>query len=235
MIKLIVLPNFITTLNLYFGFLSIIETSSHNFHKAALYIIVAAVFDMFDGRIARLLKENSKFGMEFDSIADIVSFGIAPAFLIYMSNNLIRGRYGIALAFIYIAAGALRLARFNVLEETEHQKNFMGLPIPMAAVVIASFILYASKYGYTSKLNIYIPFFYVILAFFMISSIGFPSFKSIEKPKSLPFFFILIILLVLLILFPYHFMLIFATVYILYGVLWHFAIKLKESKKKIIN
>lgn len=232
MIKLIVLPNLLTTLNLYFGFLSIIETSAGNFVKAALYIIIASIFDMLDGRVARAFKETSKFGVEYDSIADIVSFGIAPAFLIYVSNNLVKGRYEIALTFIYIVAGALRLARFNILESKEHQKYFVGLPIPMAAILISSFVLYSNKFGYAHNLLGFVPFFYVVLALLMISSINFPSFKEIDSQKSLYFFFVIILLLTLFILFPYHFLLIFSSTYILYGVSSHLVGIFKKHKKK---
>jgi len=232
MIKLAVLPNLLTLLNLYMGFVSILESLSGNYHKAAIFIIIAGLFDSLDGRIARLFNESSNFGREFDSVADIVSFGIAPAILIFTSNNLLRGRVGMVLAFIYVAAGAIRLARFNVLESSEHQKNFIGLPIPMAALMISSFILYAGKFGYTNLLMPFIPIFYVFLALLMISNIEYPSFKNFSGQRSVAFFFILVLILMVFILFPYHFLILFTIGYILYGVIRGLTTISFKNKKK---
>jgi CDP-diacylglycerol--serine O-phosphatidyltransferase len=136
-----ILPNLITTGNLFFGFFSIIKSLNGQFGWAAAAIFLAAIFDVLDGRVARLTKGTSEFGVQYDSLCDCVSFGVAPAFLMYQFGLLELGRIGWVACFMFMACGALRLARFNVLSSIgKASGDFTGLPIPMAAITVASFI-----------------------------------------------------------------------------------------------
>jgi CDP-diacylglycerol--serine O-phosphatidyltransferase len=136
-----ILPNLITTGNLFFGFFSIIKSLNGQFGWASLAIFLAAIFDVLDGRVARLTKGTSEFGVQYDSLCDCVSFGVAPAFLMYQFGLLELGRIGWVACFMFMACGALRLARFNVLSAIgKASGDFTGLPIPMAAITVASFI-----------------------------------------------------------------------------------------------
>jgi len=138
-----VLPNLITTGNLFFGFFSIVKSLRGEFHWAASALLLAAVFDVLDGRVARLTKTNSEFGVQYDSLCDLVSFGLAPAFLMYQYGLNSFGRIGWIACFLFLACGALRLARFNVQSSIgKASGDFTGLPIPMAAAVIATFVAF---------------------------------------------------------------------------------------------
>ncbi len=136
-----VLPNLLTTGNLFFGFFSMINSMQGNFVWGAGAIMLAAVFDILDGRVARLTHSSSEFGVQYDSLCDLVSFGCAPAFLMHHFALHDFGRLGWAVCFIFLACGALRLARFNVQSSIgQASGDFTGLPIPMAAGVVASFV-----------------------------------------------------------------------------------------------
>lgn len=136
-----ILPNLFTTGNLFFGFLSIIKSLQGDFSWAAIAILLATIFDMLDGRVARLTGGTSEFGVQYDSLCDLVSFGVAPAFIMYMAGLKDVGRIGWIICFLYLACGALRLARFNVQSSIgKASGDFVGLPIPMAAGVIACFV-----------------------------------------------------------------------------------------------
>jgi len=137
-----VLPNLITSGSLFAGFYSIAATYTGQFGKAATAILVGVVLDGLDGRVARMTKTTTKFGVEYDSLADLVSFGVAPAFLVYGWALARFGRWGWLAAFLYLICGALRLARYNVQVHTVEKGKFNGLPIPAAATFVASMILF---------------------------------------------------------------------------------------------
>ena len=133
-----ILPNMMTTANLFCGFYSIIYSIKGDFKTAAIAVVVAAIFDLLDGRLARLTHATSKFGAEYDSLCDLVSFGVAPAILMYQWALNPFGRFGMMASFLFAACGALRLARFNVQVGVVEKNYFQGLPIPMAAGIVAS-------------------------------------------------------------------------------------------------
>ncbi len=136
-----ILPNLITTGNLFFGFFSIVKGLQGNFLWASGAILLAAVFDVLDGRVARMTKSTSEFGVQYDSLCDLVSFGAAPALLMYKAGLSEAGRLGWIVCFMFLACGALRLARFNVQSSIgKASGDFTGLPIPMAAGVVACFV-----------------------------------------------------------------------------------------------
>ena len=126
-----ILPNLMTTANLFCGFFSIIHSIKGDFKYASIAIVVAAIFDMLDGRLARLTRATSKFGAEYDSLCDLVSFGLAPGLLLYLWALSPFGRLGWIACFLMVACGALRLARFNVQAGVVEKNYFQGLPIPM--------------------------------------------------------------------------------------------------------
>jgi CDP-diacylglycerol--serine O-phosphatidyltransferase len=136
-----ILPNLITTGNLFFGFFSIVKGLQGNFLWASGAILLAAIFDVLDGRVARMTNSQSEFGVQYDSLCDLISFGAAPALLMYKAGLSEAGRLGWIVCFMFLACGALRLARFNVQSSIgKASGDFTGLPIPMAAGVVACFV-----------------------------------------------------------------------------------------------
>ena len=139
-----ILPNIFTTGNMFFGFYSIISSLKGDFERAAWAVLIAMLFDVLDGSVARFTKTTSEFGMQYDSLCDLVSFGVAPAILAYQWLLHSLGRIGWLTAFLFVACGALRLARFNVMARNGSSKNFTGFPIPAAAGLISTYYLFAS-------------------------------------------------------------------------------------------
>ncbi|NPA54737.1 MAG: CDP-diacylglycerol--serine O-phosphatidyltransferase, partial [Epsilonproteobacteria bacterium] len=136
-----ILPNLFTALSVFFGMMSVIASSQHNFQRAFIYIVLSFIADGLDGRIARLTNTQSKFGLEFDSLADIVAFGVAPAMMLYFSIGENYGRFGALVSGLFVVFGAIRLARFNITTEHNDPSIFIGLPIPTAAAALASLIM----------------------------------------------------------------------------------------------
>jgi CDP-diacylglycerol--serine O-phosphatidyltransferase len=182
-----VLPNLVTTGNLFFGFFAIIQSTKLNFLYAAYAIVAAAVFDLLDGRLARLTRSTSKFGAEYDSLCDLVSFGVAPGILLYMWALQPFGRLGWIACFIFTACGALRLARFNVQATVIEKAYFQGLPIPMAAGIVASSVLALHDLGLEASGNVGILAMTYLLGFVMVSTFRYRSFKDLDLKERLPF------------------------------------------------
>jgi CDP-diacylglycerol--serine O-phosphatidyltransferase len=185
---LYLLPHLVTTANLFFGFFAIVQAFTGNPDRAAMGIILAGVCDALDGRLARLARATSRFGMEYDSIADIVSFGVAPAMLAFSAGNLqTLGRPGWVMAFLFTACAALRLARFNVAPG-RYRGRFEGMPSPAAAGIVAAtqwFVSFLREHG----VSVDVPESLVasgvaILGLLMVSSIPYRSFKEIDLRHS---------------------------------------------------
>jgi CDP-diacylglycerol--serine O-phosphatidyltransferase len=136
------LPNLFTSASLFCGFYSIIASFKEYFVSAAVAVLVAWIFDGLDGRVARLTNTTSKFGAEYDSLADVIAFGIAPSLLAYSWSLSIYGKLGWIVAFLFVLCGALRLARYNIQIGLIESKVFNGLPIPAAAGVVATTIIF---------------------------------------------------------------------------------------------
>lgn len=214
------LPNLLTTMSLFAGFYSMVATIDRKFTHAAIAIFVSAVFDMLDGRVARLTNSSSKFGVQYDSLSDVIAFGVAPALLAYMWALKGYGRFGWLAAFLYVACGALRLARFNVQVETVQKKQFLGLPIPAAAAAIASSVLFYSWLGYRGGLkNALVPVLIYIVALLMVSDVRYYSFKDIGFLWRRPFRSTVaaIVLLVIIFVEPELMLFIAAFAYVLSG------------------
>ena len=177
------IPNTITSFSLLSGFLALIFTSDGNFQLAAVMIFAASIFDLVDGIAARLLKTTSQFGVELDSLADIVSFGAAPAFLIYSFHFYQLEVIGIIISAMPLIFGALRLARFNSqIEEIETKGDFKGLPIPLSAITIAMFVYYVHNNGEFIKPLYYVSVpLIVLLSLAMVSNIKYSAFPKLNK------------------------------------------------------
>jgi len=190
--KIYLLPNFVTTANLFSGFYSIISAINHDYVTAAWAILAAGVFDMLDGRVARLAKATSLFGVEYDSLSDLVSFGLAPAILLYQWALEPFHRLGWLAAFLFMVCGALRLARFNVNASVLPKNYFQGLPIPIAAGVIATYILFSATLEITVAQNVVALILTFGLASLMVSSIQFPSFKEVNWRSRASFSYLMV-------------------------------------------
>lgn len=196
-----ILPNLFTSASLFGGFYAIVASIQGRYEAAAIAIILAAICDGLDGRIARITGTTSEFGKEYDSLSDLVSFGVAPALLAYLWALKPFGRLGWLAAFMYTVCGALRLARFNV--ETNRTKSifFRGLPIPAAAFFIASLILFAGNFQeFVEKRDIIIITMIYALSFLMVSSLNFFSFKEVNIKNRKPFNVLVTSILILLII-----------------------------------
>jgi len=176
------IPNLLTTGNLFSGLFSILAVFNANYLAAAIAILVALIFDMLDGKSARWTNSTSQFGVEYDSLADLVSFGVAPGLLIYSWALSEHGMFGSAVMFAFVACGALRLARYNVASGTTDSKFFTGLPIPAAASVVATLVIFDHhivRMGAEVK-PLLILVITLTLAFLMVSTIKYRSFKDLK-------------------------------------------------------
>jgi CDP-diacylglycerol---serine O-phosphatidyltransferase len=218
-----VLPNLFTTANLFAGFYSAIASMKGMYEIAAIAILIAVVLDSLDGRIARITHTTSKFGGEFDSLCDLVTFGVAPALLVYNWSLLAYGKWGWLAAFLFCVCGALRLARFNIQVSVIDSRVFNGLPIPGGAAVVATVVLlffYLGGEGRFTDLSIMIGV--VGLSLFMVSSIKYYSFKDLNFFSRKPFmsFVLIVLILVIVVAEPEIMMFTFAFGYSLSGPAW---------------
>lgn len=192
------LPNLFTTAGLFAGFYAIVAAMKGLYDTAAFVIFIGAVFDGFDGRIARLTGTESAFGAEYDSLADLVTFGIAPALVVYSWALHDLHKPGWLAAFIFTAAGALRLARFNTQHEISDKRFFLGLPIPMAAGLIASMVWSCEQFNlHGPVITIIAAVVTVCTGLLMVSNVHYYSFKDLDFKNRVPF--VMIIFIVLLI------------------------------------
>lgn len=193
------LPCLLTCCSLFSGFYAIISAFNGHFFAAAVAILIAAVFDCLDGRVARMTGTTSEFGKELDSLCDLVSFGVAPALVAYLWALTPYGRYGWLAAFLYVATTALRLARFNTQSVSGH--NFVGLPCPAAAMMIATTIMFSRFLGATDTVkHVSILLLVYILSYLMVSNHCYLSFKKMEIKKGRRFQVIVFMLLFLILL-----------------------------------
>lgn len=182
-----VLPNLMTTANLFFGFFATILAMRGEFLYASGAIVAAALFDQLDGRLARLTRSTSKFGAEYDSLCDLVSFGMAPAILMFMWALEPFGRTGWLACFLYCACAALRLARFNVQVGIVEKNYFQGLPSPMAAGIVASSVLAFHDLQLDASRNYGLLAMTILLAIVMVSNFRYRSFKDLDLKERMPF------------------------------------------------
>ena len=195
------LPNLFTTGTLFAGFYSIVATTKGDYQIAAWFILVAAIFDVLDGKVARLTGTTSQFGVEYDSLADLAAFGVAPGLLMYAWALTEFGKLGWLAGFLYVVCGALRLARFNVQVNTVESKRFVGLPIPAAAGMVASCVLLFYRLGGEGTIKqISIVILIYVLAFLMVSNVRYFSLKDPELFKRQPFGFLVLAIFMIIVI-----------------------------------
>ncbi len=205
------LPGLFTTGNLLCGFYAIVLTFDGDYRWAALVLFAGMVLDVLDGKVARLTRTTTQFGLEYDSLADVVSFGVAPAVLLYSwalvqlgQSSALAGRIGAGAAFLYVLCTALRLARFNVLTGITDRRYFIGLPSPGAAGAVASMVLFfgPTRFGPAELFALACATF--LLAFLMISNIRYYSFKQFDVAKRHPIGVLLVAALAIIIVITYR-------------------------------
>ncbi len=199
------LPNLFTTASLFAGFFSIVQGYGGNFSRAAAAIFVAMVLDSLDGRVARMTRTQSPFGAEYDSLSDMVSFGVAPALLIYVWALNQLGKLGWLAAFVFVAGAALRLARFNTMLEVADKRWFIGLPSPAAAALVAGFVWISHDNEIIARNVLWLAWAITLFAgLTMISNIKYYSFKTINLRKSVSFVAVafLVVIFVLIAWYP---------------------------------
>lgn len=202
------LPNLFTTGALFCGFYAVVASMDGNFSRAAYAIFVAMLLDGMDGRVARMTSTESQFGKEYDSLSDMVSFGIAPALVMYQWGiEVLRdlggfwGKAGWAVAFIYCVCAALRLARFNTNSVKVGKRYFQGLPSPAAAGVLAGFILFERTWQLGDYPSVSLALFLTLASgLLMVSNIKYRSFKDLDLKRKVPFYVLLIIPAILVLL-----------------------------------
>lgn len=188
------LPNLCTTGSLFCGFFSVVKSLSGDFVAAAWAILLAGIFDLLDGRIARLTRAESDFGIEYDSLCDLASFGLAPGILMYTWSLYGLRKLGWLAAFIYFACGALRLARFNVQHDDVEVEFFQGLPIPIAAYVLSTYVIFHHHlFVFPPEGSYAVAAMTIVLALLMVSTIRYRSMKMVDL-KSRNSFFVLVVL-----------------------------------------
>ena len=187
-----VLPNLLTTANMFFGFFAIIYSINSNFLWASYAIVFAALFDLLDGRVARWTNSTSEFGAEYDSLCDLVSFGMAPGLLLFLWALEPFGRIGWLAAFFYVACCALRLARFNVQKDIVEKSFFQGLPTPMGAGIVASSVLAFEDLELDGSRSWGLLAMTFLLGFVMVSNFRYRSFKDLDLKQRLPFKYLVV-------------------------------------------
>ena len=196
-----VLPNLLTSANLFCGFYAIVAATQGYFLKGAIAIMIAAIFDGLDGKIARVTRTVSRFGLEYDSLSDAISFGVAPGILVYLWALQPFGRLGWLAALLFVACGTLRLARFNTQVNVVGSDYFNGLPIPAAAFMIASTVLLLHRFGGTGTTkHVTILIMIYVLSFLMVSTIKYYSFKQVELFRKMKFNMLVIVVLMFIVI-----------------------------------
>jgi CDP-diacylglycerol--serine O-phosphatidyltransferase len=213
-----ILPNLFTASSIFVGVISIVKASQGDFINASWLILLALVFDGLDGRVARMTNTTSQFGVEFDSLADIISFGIAPSMLLYFFVGHEFERFGIVVSALYVIFGAIRLARFNISTAKIDPNVFIGLPIPTAAVFVSMWILLFNKYA-LQEYAFALLLLSLGVAVLMVSNFRYPSFKKVELDKPLVFKTMIVLVFVtsLLYIFSAEGFAIIIFIYVLYG------------------
>ncbi len=248
------LPTLLTLGNVSFGMLSIISSSTDLYSRAAWMIIVCIVIDMIDGKVARWTNTQSLFGIQIDSIADIISFGVAPSFMMYKIALARLNTPGIAIALFYVIATAIRLARFNVSASEEFSRpalHFEGLPSPAAAGILASFVLSYELFEAGHEITVKIiplvekrmPFFFktipitmILVSLMMLSKIYYPGFKKFkfERAQSVQILALVVVAILLIVSYPQNTIFLIFLIYFLIGIIGYIVrmIRLKHYARK---
>ncbi|NOX21385.1 MAG: CDP-diacylglycerol--serine O-phosphatidyltransferase [Nitrospirae bacterium] len=232
------LPNSLTICGMFFGFYALISAIKGDYVRAAWAILIANIFDGLDGWMARLTNTTTKFGLELDSLSDLVAFGIAPAVLVYTWSLMPFGRVGTATAFLFAACGALRLARYNIQMVSTERLAFTGMPIPAAASVIATLVIFHNSfYDSPPRGSIFVLILTIILAMLMISTMRFHGIKEIDLKRRKPFWALVffVTLIFFTVVHPPIALFSFAMGYLLWGIIenTYLFYKKRQSKRTV--
>ena len=203
--KMFLVPSFITVLGVFCGFFAIVNTMRGSFVEASIAIGIAIILDGLDGRVARRLNATSEFGKEFDSLSDLIAFGVAPALLIYQwAFTSLADQFGLLISFIFVVCAATRLARFNIQNESEPANHFTGLPTPGAAFGILSLVFIFPEFTINLFTVSAVVIYAVTLSFLMVSNLKFFSVKKLKLSKTNPR--ITLVLIAVAIAFAYYYL-----------------------------
>jgi CDP-diacylglycerol--serine O-phosphatidyltransferase len=230
-----ILPNTLTLCGMFFGFFSILTSIKGNFVLAAWAIFIAGVFDGLDGWVARLTHSTTRFGIELDSLSDLVAFGVAPSVLVYKWAIADFGRIGFAAAFLFTACGALRLARYNVQMGSTESKAFTGMPIPGAAGIVAALILfYDDTWKAVPEKNVFMLVLTVFLSILMVSTLRFHGLKEIDFRRRKPFWFLvaIVVAIVAFVIHPPVALFLFAMIYLAWGIIENIYMVYSKRRKQ---
>jgi CDP-diacylglycerol---serine O-phosphatidyltransferase len=217
-----ILPNTLTLCGMFLGFYAILASLKGNYLHASWAIIFATVFDGLDGWVARLTHSTTRFGIELDSLSDLVAFGVAPAVMLYKWALAPFGRVGVAFAFLFLACGALRLARYNVQMGSAESKAFTGMPIPAAATIVSTLVIFYHEMWETLPgRNVYILFLTIVLAVLMVSTLRYHGAKELDFSRRKPFWILVAIVIVftIIVIHPPVALFLFAMVYLFGGII----------------
>jgi len=215
-----ILPNLFTSFSLFGGFYAIIASIQGRFDVAAIAILISSILDGLDGKIARFTNTTSKFGAEYDSLSDLVAFGVAPGLLAFQWSLKSFARFGWLAVFLYLICGALRLARFNIQKNNLESRHFKGLPIPGAAIFLATTVLFArSMGGLAPNQHIMLILIMYLLSFLMVSTIDYFSFEGLGLFKRRHFnsLVALILLFIVVAYKPALILFLFSAIYVVSG------------------
>ncbi len=229
-----ILPNLFTTASLFTGFLAMVLAAQGQIESAALAVLFSALMDGLDGKVARLTNTASEFGIQYDSLSDLVAFGVAPAFMCWVWMLNAYGKLGIGVAFLYVACTALRLARFNINVNVVSKKFFVGLPCPAAGCFLAMFVLFSSYLPEwlavrVAFLALFVTF---VMALLMVSRVRYFAFKEYGFLRAHAFSYMVVALLIFVLILsqPVVFGFTFGTIYILSGLVYTFIILPRRNR-----
>jgi CDP-diacylglycerol--serine O-phosphatidyltransferase len=229
-----ILPTSLTLCGMFFGFYSILAALKGNYIHAAWAIMIANIFDGLDGWVARFTHSTTKFGIELDSLSDLVAFGVAPAVMLYKWALAPFGRIGWATAFLFMACGALRLARYNVQMGSTESKAFTGMPIPGAAAVIATLVIfYYEIWGTVPEKNYFILLLTIFLSILMVSTLRFHGAKELKLGRRKPFSILvaIVIIFTLVVVHPQIAFFLFAMAYLIGGIIENIILFYRKRRK----
>lgn len=230
-----ILPNTLTLCGMLAGFLSILASLKGNYVYASWAILIASIFDGLDGWVARLTHSTTRFGIELDSLSDLVAFGVAPSVMLYKWSLIYFGRIGWAASFLFLACGALRLARYNVQMGSTESKAFTGMPIPAAAGIASTLVLfYFDMWDAGPGRNVYILLLTVILAGLMVSTLRYHGAKELDFRERKPFWILVafVIVLMLIVIHPPISLFIFAMIYLFGGIIENIFLYFRKKKQR---
>jgi len=227
-----ILPNSLTMCGMFAGFYSILAALKGDYIPASWAIMIAVVFDGLDGWIARLTNSTTRFGIELDSLSDLVAFGVAPAVILYKWSLMWFGKVGWGIAFIFVACGALRLARYNVQMGSTEKKSFTGMPIPAAASIVASTAIFYNELRWSGSKSVFILFLAFVLSMLMVSTLRFHGAKELDFKRRKPFWILVAIALVLAIMVMHKeiALFVFAMIYLIVGIIENSYLYYKKFK-----